>query len=190
MFPSHDPKGVSGASSGQVYVADGAGSGDWTASQAQGWGRYDDSAGTQVFGTSYSKFTIDGLGADSNSSYLPLEIRGSAELWDPVDDVITPIALGDSYLIRFHFDVTGVTGTPTLFFPVLDDSGGGSPTSIVTSSLLPLAGSSFYSVHELVAINNGDPLANGLGFWMGVDTGTITVDNKRVVITRLSSGAL
>ena len=121
----HEPKGVSGASSGQVYVADGAGSGDWTASQAQGWGRYDDSAGTQVFGTSYSKFTIDGLGADSNSSYLPLEIRGSAELWDPVDDVITPIALGDSYLIRFHFDVTGVTGTPTLFFPVLDDSGGG-----------------------------------------------------------------
>lgn len=44
----HEPKGVAAANSGEVYIADGAASGDWTKVKEQLQGRIDDISTAQV----------------------------------------------------------------------------------------------------------------------------------------------
>ncbi len=81
-----------------------------------GWGTYVDgqtAPATQTITTTESVMLIDGLGAASNSDYLPREIRGVSELWDGVD-TFTPVNIGDAYDVRVTFTVTGKTASPNV----------------------------------------------------------------------------
>jgi len=104
----HEPKGVSTAAAGSVYVADGAGSGVWTPSEdlvlPTGWGNYENSSYTSasplaLTASTRTKLTIDALGAGTNETYLP----EAGSLWDNVNNKITPYTEGDMYDIRLRF---------------------------------------------------------------------------------------
>ncbi len=101
----HEPKGIDSSTIGQVYVADGANSGAWARlaaayaaltdtagyfsatevetalleikqKEAGGWGYYeDDGTSTLSITSSDTKIGINGLGAGTNISHLPLTIR-------------------------------------------------------------------------------------------------------------------
>lgn len=81
----HEPKGTAAALSGQVYVADGAGSGTWAALSIPsiGWWDYNDltTAGTPIALTSgvASELTNDGAGSFTNKAYA---LDGVADVWD------------------------------------------------------------------------------------------------------------
>lgn len=164
----HEPKGISSAASGEVYVSLGTGSGRWQnlnaskvnisdgagyygsgtvegalaelkTKEAGGWGLYkDDGAASPIVSSTASKLSINGLGTETEESKLPLSIRGSGTLWDAVAYKITPIVEGDVYTVRLKIPVTAETGSPTLLHVQLDVGETAAPTEVVDSFFLPI----------------------------------------------------
>lgn len=110
----HEPKGVSTAAAGTVYVADGAGSGDWedpipTDLVRVGWGNYNDYATSitpiSVSATTWTKLTNDALGSLTDETYLP---DGVTTLWDDTNDQFdfTDLPLGSTVDIRTDIVIT------------------------------------------------------------------------------------
>lgn len=109
----HEPKGVSTAGAGQVYIADGAGSGTWT-TLAQGtiigFLDYNDAATgttplTVTGGAGWVYVNNDGLGAFTNKDYAPV---GVTDVWDVLNNKFDwgELELGDMVDIRMDFDIT------------------------------------------------------------------------------------
>ena len=106
---AHEPKGATTASSGQVYVADGLGSGDWVKIYTQGFEDYNDTGTSQSLTSGvYVDLTNDGAGANTNKTYkLP---DGRADIWDTTANEFdwsgAGLQLGDTVDIRLDFSVT------------------------------------------------------------------------------------
>ncbi len=186
----HEPKGVGSATDGQVYVADGSGSGAWTTYNWHGWGNYTDvSSGTQTFNTTPARLQIDG--GTTLNSYLPRDIRGTSELWDTTNDKILPIAVGDSYNIRLDLPFTAKTGAPASLIMQLDIGGLTSPTNVIitrdisTSKSPPFTVSVGFPIFSLSTF-----LANGGQFFLSTDTGTVDIELPSITIVRTGTGEL
>lgn len=164
-----------------------------------GWGYYKDAAttpATQTITTTPSQLQIDGGGSTSESGYLPYEIRGSAELWDTTNDLITPIGVGDSYSLRIDLTISAKTGSPNNITLVLDigatpdGTGGAGSILIVERNINAAKGTPFkvsvgFSIFTLSTFNT-----NGGSLWLSTDTGTVTISDRAIQVTRLSSGTI
>jgi hypothetical protein len=159
-----------------------------------GWGYYTEDqtvASTQVITTTPQKLTIDGLGSTSNSSYLPLEIRGISELWNTSTNKIEPISLGDDYTLRIDLKVTAKSGAPTELKLDLDIGGGASPSIVIVERFIATAKAPPYS------ISIGFPIfclttfvANGGQIFLATDTGTVTIQERAISSHRLGKGSI
>ena len=157
-----------------------------------GWGNYAQSAATaQTITTIDSKLVIDGGGAASNSSYLPLEIRGISELWDTTNNKITPIAIGDGYTMRIDLEITGKTGNPKGLDFSLDIGGGAAPTNVFIERVISTVKSTPYRVSVAFPFYTlSDFKTNGGQIFLKTDTGTLTIASRMLSIHRISSGTL
>ena len=211
----HEPKGASTASAGTVYVSDGAGSGSWVVPELlgqasslegqilrasgdgsytwkhspEGWGYYKHNSGTQVFDNTFSKLLIDGLESSSTSAYLPYQIRGTSELWDNATNRITPITVGDSYTVRVDLPVTAEEGNPTEITISLDIGATTSITIPINTDYVKAGRSVPYQItfnFDIFALETFK--ANGGQFFLKTNTGTITVANPAIKITRTTAG--
>lgn len=162
-----------------------------------GWAYYGDgetTPATQVIGTTPVKLLIDGLGASSESGYLPYEIRGISELWDTATNEITPIVLGDSYDIRLDLDISEKSGVPTRIDLVLDigatpDGTGGAGSVLIVQKIINAAKTTPYNISEAFPIFClATFLANNGTIWLSVDTGTVTVAGRGLYLNRTSAG--
>lgn len=96
----HEPKDVSSASSGAVYIADGSGSGTWTRPSA--WSFYKDGTYTEASprtltaDTTY-KLTIDGTG--------DAQYNGLSTLWDTSDNFALVEGTGYLYDTRLQMKI-------------------------------------------------------------------------------------
>ena len=158
-----------------------------------GWGFYQDdlSGAVVVIGITPVKLTINGLHANSTSAYLPREIRGISELWDTTTNFMTPINLGDSYNVRIDFSVTLESGNPSDLILSFDIGGGATPTIVVLERHISAGKSVPYS------ISIGTPtfalatfLANGAQLFLHTDSGTVTIGDRSIFISRTSNGLL
>jgi len=159
-----------------------------------GWGMYVDNElapVTQTITTTPNKLQINGLGGTSNSSYLPLAIRGSGQLWDVVNDKITPINAGDGYTIRIDIEITAKTGLPTELVLDLDIGGGATPTTVIVERIIgtgktpPYVVSVGFPIFTLTTFK-----ANGGQLFLSTDSGTVTIASRQISIHRISSGNL
>lgn len=128
----HEPKGVAGATTGQVYIADGAGSGDWTTVAGlsrMGWYDYNDAATTttpiNLAAGVATVMTNDGAGSFTNIAY---PLAGVTNLWDTATDRFdfTGLDLGDTVDVRIDLEITS-TGANHEFqvdFSLAEGSGG------------------------------------------------------------------
>lgn len=214
----HEPKGITVAAEGEVYVADGgaSGTGAWGTApisgqttaidktvassdgagniawipDPHGWAYYKDGGTAQVIDSGVNLLSIDGTGATSDSNYLPAVIRGSGELWDVATNKITPIETGDSYMIRIDLPVTAKSGTPTELTVELDIGGLSTPTIVIVDRFIPTAKSPPYTMSVSYSIFClGTFVANGGQIFVTTDTGTLTVTNPAIQITRASAGS-
>lgn len=182
----HEPKGISSAASGKVYVADGTGSGDWTTMQPSitGWGYYLDDATEQTFNTTAAKLSIDGDGTASTEAYLPLDIRGFTSLWDTTNDKITPTAVGDAYDIRLNLPVTSRTSA-NYAEVVLDIGGTSSPTNVINTSRIEVDRAAPFSHSIPIQIFCLSTfVTNGGQLFITTDTGSIGVTTPSLLIAR------
>lgn len=178
----HEPKGITTALDGEVYIADGSNSGDW-GYLPSGWGYYKDDAAAQTFNTTAAKLSIDGLGSTTEESYLPRGIRGSSNLWNTADDKVTPVALGDAYTLRIDLPVTGETGSPNTVTIELDVGGGSSPSDILVSEVFDVPSSSTVSF-TFPVFCLADFVSNGCQIFLTTDTGTVDITAPAILITR------
>ena len=104
----HEPKGAATALSGQVYIADGAGSGTWGSGFTQSIEDFNH-AGVALTPAAATKTKVlnDAAGPFTNTAY---KIPGRADTWVPAsnhfDWAAAGLVLGDSVDIRFDFTVT------------------------------------------------------------------------------------
>lgn len=162
-----------------------------------GWGVYGDSEtspSTQSFNTTPSQLLIDGSSSGSTSAYLPYEIRGISELWS--SNKLTPIGVGDSYDIRVNLTISSTTSNPTRFAIALDigatpDGTGGAGSVIISQDSrtlkngVPQNHSFAFPIFSLATF-----LANGCTFWIAVDSGSLEISSRSILIVRTSSGQI
>lgn len=184
----HEPKGISTATNGQVYIANGASSGNWKHFPT-GWGYYQHSGAAQNITTTNTKLIINGLGSLTNTTYLPAEIRGTGQLWSTTNNRIAPIRLGDAYDTRIDLPITARTSATELRISY-DISGGVSPTSIILSTYDPVTRTPPYtlSITVPILVTTNTVLTNGIQLFLAVDAGSIDITNPSISIIRTHSG--
>jgi len=99
-----------------------------------GWAQYEDSVYTSsnklaVTAGTRTMITIDGLGANTNKSYLP---SGVSDFWDATNSEITPENIGDSYDVRFDFVADPGQTTESVLVEL--DIGDGNPSIVIVST--------------------------------------------------------
>ena len=211
----HEPKGVSTAQVGHSYIANGAGSGSWNFPQLdaqvaslvgqvfvsngsgggfwkyppQGWGNYKSTA-SQVIDTVASKLIINGLHATTNEAYLPKTIRGTGSLWNSTTNRITPVSVGDSYIVRLTMELTALTGTPDELTVDLDIGSDVTPSIVVASEYVNITGFSSFNLTVTFPIFCLDTfIANGAQIFMSVNSGSITLVNPAIFIDMNTDGS-
>ncbi len=157
-----------------------------------GWAFYDDAQttpATQTFTSTPSKVQIDGGGATTEEGFLPNSIKGIASLWDTTNDLLIPVTLGDSYDMRLTLGITGKTGSPNALTLNLDIGGLSAPSIVIATTDLAVAKSPPFSlIFTFPYFTLATFLSNGGQLFLSTDTGTLTADNRDILITRTSSG--
>lgn len=156
----------------------------------QGWGKYVDSLATPTLtiNTTDSKITIDSLGA-GQVDRLPFVIRGSGFLWEALTNKITPVGEDDLYLISFTATVASLTSAPLYVKFTLDVGGDVAPTDVLYEFTVPLAGAAPYPMQALCQFHvTADALTNGIQLFAKTNTGSLTLSNREILITRIASG--
>jgi hypothetical protein len=152
-----------------------------------GFGFYDDSLTTASIsiGVSWTQITIDGLGSITNTSFLPLEIRGISELL--VSSVITPISIGDDYDGRLDLTVDSKTGSPN-YLEVIIDFGNSTPDTIraFTGYIQTAKTPPFKQSLPLDFFTASTFLSNGGKIYARTDAGTFNITNRSIKISRKS----
>lgn len=184
----HEPKGVSSATAGRVYVSNGSGSGTWL-HMPSGWGYYQHNGLAQNFTTTDAKLLINGSGPLTNTTYLPNEIRGSGQLWSTVNSRMTPIRLGDAYQLRIDLPITARTSANELTIS-LDIGAGATPSTVILPKYQDIAKTAPFTISveiTLVALTT-TTVSNGIQFFLKTDTGNIDITNPSITIVRTHSG--
>jgi hypothetical protein len=153
----------------------------------QGWGYYADSLTTPsiTIGTTYTQITIDALGALTNTNYLPLEIRGTSNLWS--GNKITPISVGDDYDGRFDVTISAKSGSPSYIEVILDISGSTAGTNKVFTGYIQTGSATPYDQSlPLDFFSLTTFLSNGGRLYAKVDTGSVTLTRRNIKISRKS----
>ncbi len=190
----HEPKGVAAAGSGQVYVANGAGSGTWTtlgAGTVVGWFLYEDVTTTSTpiaftGGGGYVYLTNDGAGSNSDATYAPV---GVANVFNVSTDKFEfdDLQVGDMLDIRINCQVI-TTGSNQSFDIALEMETDGTSRDIVfIESLAKTAATHKISAYDGIVIRDAATLAQNARFKISSDTnGTIIVDDFycKVLINR------
>lgn len=102
----HEPKGITSATSGEVYVANGSGSGTWKTFYTQGFEDYENTGSAiSLTSGSWTDLTNNGLGSNTLTTY---RLPGYNAIWNSTNNEFdwdgAGLALGDTVDIRF--DVT------------------------------------------------------------------------------------
>jgi len=145
---------------------------------------------TQVITTTPQKLQIDGLGSQTETGFLPKSIRGIDELWDVVNDKITPITIGDSYDLGIDLEIIAKTGGVGEIIVSLDIGGGAGITNeIITVDAFVGKTPPFTKRISTLFFTLATFLTNGGQIFLATDSGTVTVASRQITISRNSSGA-
>lgn len=182
----HEPKGVAAAVTGQVYRANGAGSGSWE--KITGFGQYQDSrttVGTPALNIATgvrTKFICNGgtLIKVDNPSDL------SSPLWDTTTNKHVPIAEDDVYSFRVSFVAENYSGTSPSIEIELDI--GGVPGVILDETKPLLRNGNAQSIIFSSTVFTGSTyIVNGGEFYLTyTGTGTCDIYKTNVMISRLT----
>lgn len=182
----HEPKGVTTAPAGGLYVADGSTSGNWT--RYQGWGQYQDSRRTvgtptqTLSASTRTKLICDG--GYLTVEKLPSDAGGS--LWNTTTNKVNPISAFDIYHMRVGFWAENYAGTNPYIDFTLDI---GSPIGEITWRDISLrkSGATVKTSIAFPVFSGSTFLANGGEFYLTYNgTGTCDIYAVDILLVRES----
>lgn len=187
----HEPKGISSANEGMVYVANGDGSGTWRY-WPLGKAYYQHSFSTaQVINTTPSLLQVNGSGNLTQTSRLPREISGGA-LWDTATYKLLPVRLNDVYTLRVDLPVTAESGSPTELTVQFDIGGLTTPTNVIMSKFYKTGRTVPYTISfdTTLDVLTSTTLTNGVKIFLRTDVGSITLGNPGILVAKVIDGLL
>lgn len=154
-----------------------------------GWGFYADgetNPTTQLITTTASVLSIDGLGSISDQDFMPTD---SAPFWDTVNNTVDGDNVGDGYVIRLGVNVSADTGNPSYIRAQVDIGTLSTPSIVIAERIISVSktppyplGASF-NYFTLTTF-----IANGARLFLSTDTGTVSLESREVLISKISSG--
>lgn len=163
------PAGIGTAQEGQVYTSNGAGGGDWSYPSG-GWVVYEDTGSPEALTTVAQDISIDGLGSGTETDYAPK--NAVTDLWS--GSGITPVAPGDVYGIEFEYEVDSTDSAKLIF--TLDG---------VVVERDAIVGVDKWTLPMHVFDSTAGPSYN---VQAETDSGTTTITNRKVKIVQLYGG--
>lgn len=182
----HEPKGIASANAGEIYVADGGGSGSHI--RIQGWSQYEDT--DRTVGTPSQTLTAGvrtlwtNDGGYSTTEKAPSDIVSS--LWNTSTSTHQPISEFDVYHLRMSFTAQNYSGTDPYIEIELDI--GGSIGVVFSDAKSLRKGGSAQSISLAFPVYTGSTyLANGGKFYLTYQgTGTCDIFKSSLLIVRES----
>lgn len=209
----HEPKGASTASAGDIYVADGAGSGSWATADAvgsgaatagslliadgsggldftryQGWGQWQDTDTT--VGTPSQNLTAAARTQWTNDGGTMSTTKNPSDLtlplWNTTTNLHQPISENDIYHIRVNFFAENYAG-PTPYMDVELDIGGAIGVIYADSRALRKGGAAQALSFTFPVFSGATYLANGGKVYLTYQgTGTCDIYKSSILIVRES----
>lgn len=181
----HEPKDINTATADTVYVADGAGSGDWKSAYTTGWEVYEDvttgsSAIALTLASTFYDLTNDGAGSGTNTTY---RLPGFSAIWDTTNNQFewsdAGMAVGDTVDIEIDTTVTVDSTSQEIQMNLDMAHGTGSEYSIpLTVTLLKSATGYRVIGRATIVMKNSTDLTNPAKVSMSSDsTGDTVVVN-------------
>ena len=185
----HEPKGASSAEEGQVYRADGAGSGEWVY-PPNGFGLYENANGiNQVVNNTFSKLIIDHQSTALVEAYLPKEMVGVASFWDNANSKFQPLDVGDSYFVSVEVEVLSESGNPQEIQLVVDAGDQAGITLEIRREIRTAGRTTPYKLYFVMPIGvlSQARVDTGYQFFIRTNAGTATLGAVGVGIQRLTA---
>lgn len=157
----HEPKGVANASAGEVYIADGAGSGEWVGPTAwYTWkdGQYTSGAKRSITATTRTKVTING------SAFTAGDGTGSSSFWSTANNEV--VAEGEDYVYDVRFDFKAQSATASAYIDVEYDVGGTTGVILTRTYVLSKTAATNSVVQSMHFFVGSDFAANGMEIYV------------------------
>ena len=152
---------------------------------ALGFGYYGDSLTIPsiTVDTNWTQITIDGLGSNTRVDFLPLSIRGSGTFLS--GSIITPESSGDDFDGRLDVTISAKSGSPTYMEVILDFAGSTPDSSRAFTGYIQTAKTPPFEQSLPLDFFSGDTfLANGAKIYARTDSGSFTITDRGIKITR------
>jgi len=188
----HEPKGVSTAAANTVYLANGSGSGAWTAvnrTPGTGWGQYSNATyvGTNALAISTTDVLLP-FDTNVNVTQLPISLTGSTtSLMDLGTETLQFVSAGDLHSITFTFSVYSIVGNPTIIdLKLYGSSDGSTYATLLGETTVSLAKGTGQVITEssLFAVTS-NMATHGARVALKTNTGTANIINIGLISARV-----
>jgi len=157
-----------------------------------GWGFYsDDSSNIISVSSTPIKLEVDSQGSSTNEEYLPNSLLAAGDkLWDSASNKLTPVLLGDSYIVRIQITIDDVQSNPLRVTCLLDIGGGVSPTTVIATDSKTLRGGGYPQDYIFVfpIFSLSTFIANGGQFFFECESGSLDISERSILVERISTG--
>lgn len=189
----HEPKGISTATSDQVYISNGSASGTWTnvnRTPGTGWGQYSNSV---YVNTTYlaitSTATVLPFDTNANVTQLPITLDGSTSpLMDLSTETLLFVSAGDMHSITLSFVIATVASSPNYIDLTLYGSSDGlTPytTKLGETTVPVLKSADQYMTQSSLFPVTANMAQYGARIKLKTDTGTANIKDINILTTRV-----
>jgi len=188
----HEPKGASTAAANTAYLANGSGSGTWTAVNrlpGTGWGQYSNAfyVGTTALAVSTTEVLVP-FDTNVNVTQLPISLTGTtSSLMNLATETLQFVSTGDLHSVTLTYTVYSVASNPaSMDLKIYGSSDGTTYSTLLgetTVSLIKGAGqviteSSLFPV-------TANMVTHGARIYLRTNTGTANIINIGLITARV-----
>jgi hypothetical protein len=188
----HEPKGASTAAANTAYLANGSGSGAWTAVNrlpGTGWGQYSNAlyVGTNALAVSTTEVLVP-FDTNANVTQLPISLTGiTSSLMNLTTETLQFVSAGDLHSITFTYTVYTVASNPlTMDLKLYGSSDGTTYSTLLGETTVSLAKGAGQVITESSLFPvTANMVTHGARIYLRTNTGTANIINIGVISSRV-----
>jgi hypothetical protein len=188
----HEPKGISSASTNQLYLSNGSGSGTWTNSNrfpGTGWGKYTNTTyvGVTALPVSTTPVLLPFTTA-ADISQLPITLTGTtSDLMNLATETLQFVSVGDLHSITLTMEALAPTGSPNHIDLIIYGSSDGITygTALGETTVYLAKGAGQVITESSLFPVTSNMVTHGARIYLTTDTGTANLINIGLITARV-----